>query len=147
MEVVGFDLKEKPKFREIKSQSTFLRSLWSQLSSLEIQDGLICQKVTGDETFQKIVPLVLYERRHILKECHDKRVAGHLSISESYPACTRSYMMIHVYIFFDYLLRIKVIFSLISCMLFIKSTFALQHLDFKYERPMGHIAHLRNQFI
>ena len=28
------DLKEKPKFRQIKSQSTFLRSAWSQLSSL-----------------------------------------------------------------------------------------------------------------
>ena len=28
------DLKEKPKFRQIKSQSTFLRSPWSQLISL-----------------------------------------------------------------------------------------------------------------
>ena len=75
------DLKEKPKFREIKSQSTFLRSLWSQLSSLEIQNGLICRKVAGNETFQIIVPLS--ERRHILKECHDKRIAGHLGISKT----------------------------------------------------------------
>ena len=75
------DLKEKPKFREIKSHSTFLRSLWSQLSSLEIQNGLICRKVAGNETFQIIVPLS--ERRHILKECHDKRVAGHLGISKT----------------------------------------------------------------
>ena len=75
------DLKEKPKFREIKNQSTFLQSLWSQLSSLEIRDGRICRKVAGDETFQIIVPLS--ERRHILKECHEKRIAGHLGVPES----------------------------------------------------------------
>ena len=50
-------------------------------SSIEIRDGLICRKVAGDETFQRIVPLS--ERRHVLKECHDKRIAGHLGISKT----------------------------------------------------------------
>ena len=50
-------------------------------SSIEIRDGFICRKVAGDETFQIIVPLS--ERRHILKECHDKRIAGHLGISKT----------------------------------------------------------------
>ena len=59
------DLKEKPKYREFKIQNTFLRSLWSKLTSFAIRDGLTCRKVAGNETFQIIVPLS--ERKHILK--------------------------------------------------------------------------------
>ena len=59
------DLKEKAKFREIKSQNTFLRSLWSKLPSFAIRDGLTSRKVTGNETLQIIVSLS--ERKHILK--------------------------------------------------------------------------------
>ena len=84
---------KRPPFLEICGKGFFVRSLWSQFDSLEINESLLCRRLKPTElnkgTYQIIVPYS--ERRRILEYCHDQKFSAHLGIHKTLAKVRQRY--------------------------------------------------------
>lgn len=74
----------KPDFDVVSGEGRFLKSLWSQFLSLEVQDGILYRRWKNSDktsTMQAILPYS--ERRNALFLSHDNRSSGHLGVRKT----------------------------------------------------------------
>lgn len=84
---------KRPVFEDIRSKGYFLRSLWSQWNRLTLRNGIVCRcwtvLETNEELLQQVIPL--FERRNILRHCHDDRTSGHLGVHKTLARVRQRY--------------------------------------------------------
>ncbi|CAG2190935.1 unnamed protein product [Mytilus edulis] len=76
---------QRPLYNEVSGKGFFIRSLWSQFNSLELQDDLVFRHFYDNERkvvkLQAVIPLS--ERKQVLHYCHDAKYAGHLGMRKT----------------------------------------------------------------
>ncbi|VDI42287.1 Hypothetical predicted protein [Mytilus galloprovincialis] len=84
---------QRPEYNEVSGKGFFIRSLWSQFNSLELQDDLVFRHFYDNERkvvkLQAVIPLS--ERKQVLHFCHDAKYAGHLGMRKTLEKIRQSY--------------------------------------------------------
>ncbi|CAG2205381.1 unnamed protein product [Mytilus edulis] len=84
---------QRPQYNEVSGKGFFIRSLWSQFNSLELQDDLVFRHFYDNERkvvkLQAVIPLS--ERKQVLHFCHDAKYAGHLGMRKTLEKIRQSY--------------------------------------------------------
>ncbi|CAG2255790.1 Retrovirus-related Pol polyprotein from transposon 17.6,Retrovirus-related Pol polyprotein from transposon 297 [Mytilus edulis] len=84
---------QRPLYNEVSGKGFFIRSLWSQFNSLELQDDLVFRHFYDNERkvvkLQAVIPLS--ERKQVLHFCHDAKYAGHLGMRKTLEKIRQSY--------------------------------------------------------
>ncbi|CAG2212114.1 unnamed protein product [Mytilus edulis] len=84
---------QRPLYNEVSGKGFFIRSLWSQFNSLELQDDLVFRHFYDNERkvvkLQAIIPLS--ERKQVLHYCHDAKYSGHLGMRKTLEKIRQSY--------------------------------------------------------
>ena len=75
----------KPAYKEVLSNSSFVKSLWSQWPRLNIKDDLLVRyyEVLGTDLVRWQVVVPLNYRRTVLKYTHDIKASGHLGVTKT----------------------------------------------------------------
>ena len=71
---------EKPSFQDIKTDGTFVRTLWTLYSQLEMKDGLLYRRCKIEGQPEEHLRLVAPEpvRKFVMEQLHEHRMAGHM---------------------------------------------------------------------
>ncbi|CAC5366411.1 unnamed protein product [Mytilus coruscus] len=84
---------QRPLYNEVSGKGFFIRSLWSQFNSLELQDDLVFRHFDDKERkvvkLQAVIPLS--ERTQVLHYCNDAKYAGHLVMRKTLEKIRQSY--------------------------------------------------------
>ncbi|CAC5403729.1 unnamed protein product [Mytilus coruscus] len=84
---------QRPQYNEVSSKGYFLRSLWSQFDSLELQEDIVVRRFNDLELnvakLQAVIPMS--ERKQVLEYCHKKKYAGHLGTHKTLKKIRQSY--------------------------------------------------------
>ncbi|CAC5403728.1 unnamed protein product [Mytilus coruscus] len=84
---------QRPQYNEVSSKGYFLRSLWSQFDSLELQEDIVVRRFNDLELnvakLQAVIPMS--ERKQVLEYCHKKKYAGHLGTHKTLKKIHQSY--------------------------------------------------------
>ncbi|VDI82316.1 Hypothetical predicted protein [Mytilus galloprovincialis] len=84
---------QRPQYNEVSGKGFFIRSLWSQFNSLELQDDLVFRHFYDNERkvvkLQAVIPLS--ERKQVLHFCHDAKYAGHLGMRKTLEKIRQSF--------------------------------------------------------
>jgi transposase InsO family protein len=76
--------RERPPTSEIDGYGTGVRTLWGQWDLLELDQGVLCRKITlGPNTPVKQIVLPAGLRRVLMKELHDAPLGGHRGIKKT----------------------------------------------------------------
>jgi hypothetical protein len=74
----------RPEFSAISGEGKVLKYLWSQFTSLEINDGILYRRWGDPSKSQKLQAILsLSERRNALQLSHDHRSSGHLDVRKT----------------------------------------------------------------
>ncbi|CAC5376636.1 unnamed protein product [Mytilus coruscus] len=83
----------RPQYNEVSGKGFFIRSLWSQFDSLELQEDIVVRRFNNLELnvakLQAVIPMS--ERKQVLEYCHDTKYAGHLGIHKTREKIRQSY--------------------------------------------------------
>ena len=78
-------LKERPTWQDVSTESTAVKGYWSQWDRLAVRDGVLQRRWEEDNgkecTWQLLVPESL--TAVILRELHDSKTAGHLGVAKT----------------------------------------------------------------
>ncbi|CAC5382568.1 unnamed protein product [Mytilus coruscus] len=84
---------QRPLYNEVSGKGFFIRSLWSQFDSLELQEDIVVRRLNDLELnvakLQAVIPMS--ERKQVLEYCHDTKYAGHLGIHKTREKICQSY--------------------------------------------------------
>lgn len=75
--------KPRPKWEEVSSGTSSLKTYWSQWDRLEVQYGLLYRNFENGTTTRKQLILPTHKKQEVLKYYHDIPTAGHLGVEKT----------------------------------------------------------------